>query len=118
MPDAPSYPAAHHLPLRGGLVAGLLARGLSPNPYLFWFLVGGPSLIQIQADQDGWWAVAAFLIGYYVTIIGSNVGLALAVHRWIGAVSDRVYRGVLLVSSLVLAMYGLLLIGRLAQRER
>src|SRR5919202_6280941 len=26
----------------GGLLQGLLARALSPNPYLFWFLVGGP----------------------------------------------------------------------------
>jgi len=111
-------PRGQRLRVRGGFAAGLLVRGLSPNPYLFWFLVGGPTLIQIQAHQDGWWAVAAFLIGYYVTIIGSNVGLALVVHRWIGAVSDRVYRGVLLVSSLVLAVYGLVLIDRAAQRER
>jgi threonine/homoserine/homoserine lactone efflux protein len=110
-------PRGQRLQLRGGFAAGLLARGLSPNPYLFWFLVGGPSLI--QAHQDGWWAVVAFLVGYYVTIIGSNVGLALVVYRWIGVVSDRVYRGVLLVSSLVLAVYGLVLIGRAAaQRER
>jgi threonine/homoserine/homoserine lactone efflux protein len=109
-------PRGQRLRLRGGFAAGLLARGLSPNPYLFWFLVGGPTLI--QAQQGGWWAVAAFLLGYYVTIIGSNVGLALVVHRWVVLVSDRVYRGVLLISSLVLAVYGLVLIGRAAQRER
>jgi threonine/homoserine/homoserine lactone efflux protein len=109
-------PRDKRLPLRGGFAAGLLARGLSPNPYLFWFLVGGPSLI--QASHDGWWAAAAFLIGYYTTVVGSNVGLALVVHRWLGVVSDRVYGGVLLVSSLALAMYGVVLIGRAAQRER
>jgi threonine/homoserine/homoserine lactone efflux protein len=111
-----AVPRGQRLPLRGGLAAGLVARGLSPNPYLFWFLVGGPTLI--QAHQDGWWAVAAFLVGYYINVVGSNVGLALAVHRWIGVASDRVYRGVLLVSSLALAVYGLVLIGRTAQRER
>jgi len=109
-------PRGQRLPLRGGFAAGLLARGLSPNPYLFWFLVGGPTLI--QAHQDGWWAVGAFLIGYYTMVVGSNVGLAVVVHRWIGVVSDRVYRGVLLISSLALAVYGLALIGRAAQRER
>jgi threonine/homoserine/homoserine lactone efflux protein len=109
-------PRGQRLALRGGFAAGLLARGLSPNPYLFWFLVGGPTLI--QSGRESWWAATAFLVGYYTTVVGSNVGLALVVHRWLGAVSNRVYRGVLLVSSLALAAYGLLLIGRAAQRER
>jgi threonine/homoserine/homoserine lactone efflux protein len=91
-------------------LTGLLARALSPNPYLFWFLVGGPLLI--QASQEGWLAIVAFLVGYYATIVGSNVGLAVVLHRWIGKVSDRVYRGVLLVTSLILAAYGLVLLGR------
>jgi threonine/homoserine/homoserine lactone efflux protein len=101
---------------RGGLGTGLLTRALSPNPYLFWFLVGGPALI--QAHQSGWLAVGAFLVGYYVTIVGSNVSLALVVYRSIGLLSDRVYRGLLLFSSLVLAVYGLVLIGRGAQALR
>src|SRR5918911_710816 len=92
---------------RGGLVTGLLARGLSPHPYLFWFLVGGTTLI--QAGQSSWWTAAAFLVGYYSTVVGSNVGLALVLHRWIGLLSDRVYRGVLLVSSLILVAYGAVL---------
>jgi threonine/homoserine/homoserine lactone efflux protein len=96
--------------VRTGLITGLLARALSPNPYLFWFLVGGPLLV--EAGHAGWPAVLAFLTGYYSTIVGSNVGLALAIHRWIGRASQRVYQGVLLVSSVILAGYGLVLIGR------
>jgi threonine/homoserine/homoserine lactone efflux protein len=95
---------------RGGLLTGLLARLLSPNPYLFWFFVGGPTLI--QAGQVGWLAVAAFLVGYYTSIVGSNVGLAVIVHRSIGLLSDRLYRGLLLITSLILAAYALVLIGR------
>jgi threonine/homoserine/homoserine lactone efflux protein len=95
---------------RGGFFTGFFARALSPNPYLFWFLVGGPVLL--QAREDGWLAVAAFLVGYYATIVGSNVGLALLMHRWVGRVSNRVYRGVLLISSVILGAYGLVLIGR------
>src|ERR1051326_3637224 len=37
---------------RGGFITGLLARALSPHPYLFWFLVGGPTLA--QARSVGW----------------------------------------------------------------
>jgi threonine/homoserine/homoserine lactone efflux protein len=96
---------------RGGLLRGFLARALSPNPYLFWFLVGGPLLV--QAGLDGWW----FLLGYYSTIVGSNVVLALALHRWVGRLSRRVTRALLLVSGALLLAYGAALIGRgLAQQ--
>jgi threonine/homoserine/homoserine lactone efflux protein len=103
-----TLPRGQRLSARGGFVTGLLARGLSPNPYLFWFLVGGPTLI--QAADSGWCKAAAFLVGYYSMVVGSNVGLALALHRWIGLLSDQVYRGLLLVSSLILAAYGALLV--------
>jgi threonine/homoserine/homoserine lactone efflux protein len=95
---------------RGGLVTGLLARALSPHPYLFWFLVGGPTLT--QARIMGWAPVAAFLVGYYATIVGSNVGLALALHRWMGLLSERIYHAILLAASALLAVYGFVLVGR------
>jgi threonine/homoserine/homoserine lactone efflux protein len=90
----------------GGLLKGLLARSLSPNPYLFWFLVGGPLLV--QAGPDRWW----FLLGYYTTIVGSNVVLALALQRWVGRLSHRVYSSLLLVTGGLLLVYGLLLTGK------
>jgi threonine/homoserine/homoserine lactone efflux protein len=91
---------------RAGLLKGVLARALSPNPYLFWFLVGGP--LVVQAGPSRWW----FLLGYYTTIVGSNVVLALALHRWVGQVSDRVYRALLLVSGALLLVYGAALAAR------
>jgi len=87
-----------------------LARALGPHPYLFWFLVGAPTLI--EASHVGWQADAAFMVGYYATIVCSNIGLALALHRWVGLLSERVYRGLLLLASLILAAYGLVLLGR------
>lgn len=90
-----------------GLLKGFLARALSPNPYLFWLLVGGPLLVQGTADQS-----AAFLLGYYVTIVGSNVALALALGRYVGRLSERVSRGLLLGSGVLLAAFGLLLVQR------
>jgi threonine/homoserine/homoserine lactone efflux protein len=109
-PPRASAPAA-----RGGLLTGLLARGLSPHPYLFWFLVGGPTLVQAEQQVAGWAVAGAFLIGYYVMIVGSNVGLALVLHRWLGRLSGRLYRALLLLASLILAIYGLLLLDRAAQ---
>jgi threonine/homoserine/homoserine lactone efflux protein len=101
---------AVHKQARGGLVTGILARALSPHPYLFWLLVGGPLLT--QARLEGLAAVAAFLLGYYATIVGSNVGLALALHRSVGKLSERLYRGILFAASALLAVYGVLLLNR------
>jgi threonine/homoserine/homoserine lactone efflux protein len=104
------------LPARGGLLKGLLARVLSPNPYLFWFLVGAPLLL--QAGQAHWLGGPAFLVGYYSTIVGSNVALALALWRWLDLFSERVYRAVLLVASLLLGAYGVGLAGRGVASDR
>jgi threonine/homoserine/homoserine lactone efflux protein len=108
-----ALPRGQWLAARGGLLTGVVARASSPNPYLFWVLVGTPALL--QAGRGGWWSGAAFLVGYYSMIVGSNVGLALALHRWMGLLSDRAYRGLLLLGSALLAVYGLLLLGRGAQ---
>jgi threonine/homoserine/homoserine lactone efflux protein len=101
---------------RTTLLKGWLARVLTPNAYLFWFLVGAPLLV--RAGQDDWLAAPAFLLGYYSTIVGSNVVLALALHRWVGLFSERLYRGLLLFASGVLAAYGIGMIGRGATAER
>jgi threonine/homoserine/homoserine lactone efflux protein len=104
MPTQPISP-------RGGLLKGFLTRVLSPNPYLFWFLVGGPVLL--QSDSDAGW----FLLGYYTSIVGSNVVLAVTLHRLVGRISGRVYRVLLLVTGALLVVYGAVLTGRgLAQQ--
>jgi threonine/homoserine/homoserine lactone efflux protein len=87
----------------GGLLKGLLARALSPHPYLFWFLVGGPLLV--QAGTAGGW----FLLGYYTTIVGSNVVLAMALHHWRGMLPRR---ALLLVTGALLIAYGAVLLQR------
>ncbi len=96
------------LPARGGFLTGFLARALSPHPYLFWLVVGGPLLL--QASHASWLAPAGFLLGYYSTIIGSNVVLAVAIHRGADLLSDRGYRTLLRASGAVLAAFGLTLL--------
>jgi hypothetical protein len=94
---------------------GAAGRALGPHPYLFWFFVGGPTIVEAAQLYPGWLAAVAFLVGYYFTLVGSNVGLALALHRWMGLLSQRVYRGVLVVAGVIPALYGLVLLGRAFQ---
>jgi hypothetical protein len=36
----------------------------------------------------------------------------MALHRWMGVLSERIYRGVLLAASALLAVYGFILVSR------
>jgi len=61
------------------LTKGLLANILSPYPYLFWFSVGAP--LMIEAYASGLFAALAFLCAFYVSLVGSKILLAIAVGR-------------------------------------
>lgn len=105
----PHRSGERQLSARGGLLKGLLARGLGPHPYLFWFLVGTPLLAQ-AAGEFFLTGVAAFLFGYYSTLVGSNVVLAMALHRWARDLPERLYRLLLATSALLLAAFGVMLL--------
>lgn len=84
----------------GTLLKATLMNLLAPGPWLFWSLINGPNLIQAWSVSP-WWG-AAYLAVFYSLFILSNIGLILlfATMRQMG---DRVRRGLLLVSALVLA---------------
>jgi len=82
---------------------------LSPGPYLFWTLICGPLLLEAGRRSIG--HAAAFLAGFYGLFILMNLLLALTFDaaRRLGA---KVTRALTLSSIVVLAVFGLLLIGR------
>lgn len=52
---------------------------LNPNPYLFWLLIGAPTVI--GAWQRNAAEAVAFVVVFYVLLIGSKMLAAVAVHR-------------------------------------
>lgn len=98
------------------LLKGVLANALSPHPYLFWIGVGGPLLF--KASRVGTATAALFVAGFYVTLVGAKVVLAIVTGRSRAFIDGDVYRfvlrllgGLLLVLALVLVRDGLRLIG-------
>lgn len=84
-----------------------LVNVLSPSPWLFWATVGGPILIATwrQSPASG----AAFLLGFYLLLIGSKVALALGLAATRHRLSARAYRAILLGSAgLMLVLAALL----------
>ncbi len=92
-----------------GLWRAVIVNWLNPNPYIFWTLVGGPTLIA-ALDQSLAYG-AAFLVGMYGVFIGSMLIIA-AVFHFARNLGPRVVRGLLLISIVVLAIFGALLLAR------
>jgi threonine/homoserine/homoserine lactone efflux protein len=93
---------------RRELWRGVLVNATNPHPYLFWATVGAPILVR------GWrtspWLALAFLLPFYVLLVGSKVLLAWLVSLGAGGLSETWYRRILAGSGvLMLAMAGVLI---------
>ncbi len=93
-----------------GFRKGLLVNVLNPHPYIFWLTVGGP-LVSDNARHDIWLPIVTFLLGFYGSLVGSKVLLAVLVHGGRARLHGRGYRTALRLSGASLLLFGLLLIG-------
>ena len=77
---------------------------LSPNPYLFWSLVGAPLLLTAwrETPLNG----IGLLLGFYITIIGCTAGIVLLIGST-GKLGAKFNRTLLGISSLALFGMGI-----------
>lgn len=61
------------------LTKGILANALSPHPYLFWCSVGAP--LMNRAMTLSVVAPFAFIIGFYSSLVGAKIVLAIMVGK-------------------------------------
>lgn len=71
------------------LAKGILANALNPQPYLFWFSVGGP--IMGRAMNFNFMAPLVFIGNFYFFLIGSKILLAVLVGRSKSFLSGTLY---------------------------
>ncbi len=83
---------------------GVLVNLLSPHPYLFWLLVGAPTLVA-STTAAGVGGGAAFIAGFYGSLVGSKVTLALLTARAGRLTSGRGRRTTMRVLALLLAVF-------------
>ncbi len=93
---------------RDELWRGMFVNALNPHPYLFWTAVGGPALV------DGWkispWHALAFLVPFYVVLVGSKMAIAWLVSKHSGGLPLIWYRRALLGCGVLMLALGVLLI--------
>ena len=87
---------------------GAIVNALNPHPYLFWVTVGAPILV--DAAGSGPAGPIGFLAGFYLCLVGSKVGIALAVGASRGALTGRAYPWIMRALGLVLALLAVLLV--------
>lgn len=89
------------------LLKGITANFLSPHPYLFWISVGAPTMS--KALGQGVWVLVVFIAGFYVTLVGSKIFLAVSVGRSRAFLSGNVYLYSLRLLGLLLCGFSLML---------
>lgn len=85
---------------------GFMVNLLNPHPYLFWFVIGAPTLL--KATGDGLLAAALFIVGLYVCLVGAKILVAVLVARSRSFLKGRSYLYVNRVLGAALAVFAFL----------
>jgi threonine/homoserine/homoserine lactone efflux protein len=89
---------------RRELWRGVVVNVLNPHPYLFWTMVGGPAVVNGWRESPLY--ALAFLLPFYVLLVGSKATIAFLVSRKAGALSQLGYRRTLQGSGVLLVAMG------------
>ena len=88
----------------GSFVRGAAANLVNPHPYVFWLVVGAPTLVQARAA--GGLAAVGFLAGMYSCLVGAKVLAAVAAGRGRVRLDGRYHRPALRLLAAALALLG------------
>jgi len=87
---------------------GIIANFLSPHPYLFWMLVGAP--ISIKAYNQNFIAAVLFIVGFYVFIVGTKIGVAILSEKSKNILSSKFYVVIVKILGFILLLFSVILI--------
>jgi len=88
------------------LKKGLIVNFLNPSPYMFWVSIGGP--LVLKASSTSLVSAAAFVLPFYVLLVGSKIVVAVVSGRSRNLLKSRHYKIVIRILGLVLIGFGVL----------
>jgi threonine/homoserine/homoserine lactone efflux protein len=95
---------------------GVLVNLLNPHPYLFWFTVGVPLIARLWVTSP--WLSIAWIAGFYSTLLGSKIALAILFGRGRAVFNQRGFAWtqrclgiILIVFAVMLTWEGVTLLG-------
>jgi threonine/homoserine/homoserine lactone efflux protein len=87
---------------------GALVNALNPHPYIFWLTVGAPIMLKAWAKSP--LSAALFTVGFFGSLVGSKVFLALLAGRTKHLLTNRTYSVLMRVLGALLILFALLLL--------
>ena len=89
---------------------GVAANALNPAPWLFWMSAGGAILESAWSESP--LHAAAFLVPFYLLLVGSKVAIAWGLDAGSARLTDRGYKVLLyLAAAMLVALAGMLVRG-------
>jgi threonine/homoserine/homoserine lactone efflux protein len=85
---------------------GVIANFLNPSPYLFWFTIGAP--LALKAFDIGMLPASAFILGFYVFLVGSKVLVAVVVGKSRFFLKSRNYIYTIRLLGIILLVFAVL----------
>lgn len=85
---------------------GVIANFLNPAPYLFWVTIGAP--LVLKAFHIGIFPASAFILGFYVFLVGSKVLVAVVVGKSRFFLKSRNYIYTIRLLGIILLVFAVL----------
>ncbi|MCG8700411.1 MAG: LysE family translocator [Bacteroidales bacterium] len=87
---------------------GIVVNVLSPHPYIFWVMVGAPTVL--KAHEANNIASFSFVIAFYILLVGAKLLLALLVDKSRGFLSGNKYIWTMRILGLSLIVFAAILV--------
>jgi len=83
---------------------GIVANFLNPNPYMFWFAIGGP--LVLKAFSASTMAVLVFMAAFYLLLVGAKCVVAVVAGSSRHFLKSRLYVYTVRGLGIVLCVFG------------
>ncbi len=87
---------------------GIAVNALNPHPYIFWIAVGAPMMVRAREESIA--AAVAFVLCFFVCLVGTKILVAVLVGRTKKVLTGRVYRWIMRLLGLALFLFALFLV--------
>ncbi|MBA7546180.1 hypothetical protein ES705_38563 [subsurface metagenome] len=89
------------------LQKGIIANFLNPHPYIFWILIGAPTIA--KANEISLLTAVLFLLGFYFMLIGSKTVLALLTGKMKNILQQKTFVIIIRVLGVTLLLFAIVL---------
>ena len=88
------------------LKKGVIANFLNPHPYVFWFIIGAPTVL--RAWGVSLFSAILFILGFYIFLVGSKISIAVIVEKSRSFLKSNIYVYTIRLLGIALLIFSLM----------